>query len=428
VIPTFTALLVCALWAAHIVRRPRRAGYFALFLAITGLTASFQVLPALEYARLAIRWAGAPEPTLPGQRIPFSVHAEYSLKPRELASVVLPRGAVHVNPYVGLTAVALAALGLVRRRDASAPWLAALAVGALGVALASPPYWLAWRFVPMIEKAREPAFAVVIAQLAIAALAALGLSRLPAWAAPVALVLFLAEAVNHGPRFERLDRPNGFLTMQRDQAPVIEFLRRQPGWFRVDFDDSIIPYNAGDLYGIEQFGGWVSSMPLRVHRVLGHQETPRTYGIRYRVSAAPNHPAQREVFRTASGLKVFEDPRIGEPMWAHHESPCNVTDRFRLVRREPERVLVEAELGCDGLAVVGDPYYPGWRAYLDGKRVPIQEVDGVRAVRAAAGRRQIEFRYRPASAYLGASLTLLGLLLAGWVNWKLTWKISQSDL
>jgi hypothetical protein len=428
VIPTFTALLVCALWAAHIVRRPRRAGHFALFLAITGLTTAFQVLPALEYARLAIRWAGAPEPTLPGQGIPFSVHAEYSLKPRELASIVLPRGAIHVNPYVGLTAVVLAVLAVARRRDPAAPWLAALAMGAVGVALASPPYWLAWRFVPMIEKAREPAFAIVIAHLAIAALAALGLSRLPGWVAPLAFVLFLGEAINHAPRFDRVDRPGGYLTMQRDQATAIDFLRRRPGWFRVDFDDAVVPYNAGDLYGIEQFGGAVSSMPLRVHRVLGHEGTPRTYGIRYRVGTAPSHPAQREVFRTASGVRVFEDPRIGEAMWAFHESPCGGVDRFRLVRREPERVVVDAEMGCDGLAVIGDPYYPGWRAYLDGKRVPIQEVDGVRAVRAAAGRRQIEFRYRPASAYLGASLTLLGLLVTAWVNWKLTWKTSQSDL
>jgi len=78
--------------------------------------------------------------------------------------------------------------------------------------------------------------------------------------------------------------------------------------------------------------------------------------------------------------------------------------------------------------VIGDPYYPGWRAYLDGRRVPIQEVDGVRAVRAAAGRHRIEFRYRPARVYMGAGLTLVGLLLTAWVHWKLTWKTSQSDL
>lgn len=427
VIPTFTALLVCALWIVHLMVRSRQVRHFALFLVIAGLVASVQVLPALEYSRLAIRWAGAPEPTLPGQKVPFSVHAEYSLKWRELPAMVLPRGATHVNPYVGLTAFALAVLAVVRRRPTAALWLAALAAGALAIALASPPYWLAWRWIPMIEKAREPAFAIAIAQLAIAALAALGLSRLPGWAAPLAFALFLGEAAYHAPRFNSVDRPGGYLAMQRGQAPVFEFLRRQHGWFRVDFDDAVVPYNAGDLYGIEQFGGAVSSMPLRVHRVLGHEETPRTYGIRYRVGTAPSNLAQREVFAANSGLKVFEDPRIGEPMWAFHESSCAAADGFRLLSREPERVVVEAELACDGLAVIGDPYYPGWRAYLDGRRVPIQEVDGVRAVRAAAGRHRIEYRYRPSSVYLGIGLSLIGLLLAASVHWKLTWKISQSD-
>jgi hypothetical protein len=427
VIPTFTALLVCALWTAHVVAQPRHAKHFALFLAIVGLVASVQVLPALEYSKLAIRWADAPEPTLPGQKIPFSVHAKYSLKWNELPAIVLPRGATHVNPYVGLTAFALAVLAVVRRRNPAAPWLAGLAVGALAVALASPPYWLAWRWIPMVEKAREPAFAIVIAQLAIAVLAALGLSGLPAWAAPVALALFLGEAAYHAPRFNRVDRPGSYLAMQRDQLPVMDYLRRQPGWFRVDFDDALVPYNAGDLYGIEQFGGAVSSMPLRVHRVLGHAETARTYGIRYRVAASPSDPAQHEVFATGAGLKVFEDPRIAEPLWSFHASPCGGADRFLLLAREPEHVVIEADLACDGLAIIGDPYYPGWRGYLDGRRVPIQEVDGVRAVHAAAGRHRIEFRYRPASVYAGLALTLAGLLVTAWVHWRVTWKTSRSD-
>jgi hypothetical protein len=414
VVPTYTGLLMCTLWLALLAARPRHAAHFALFLAVTALVAAVQVLPSLEYSHLAIRWAGAPEPILPGQRVPFSVHAEYSLKPGELLSLVLPRGATHVNPHLGITACALALFALWKRRHRAASWLAALAAGALLIALASPVYWLAWRFVPMVEKAREPAFAIVIAQLALAALAALGLSRLPGWAAPVALAFFLGEAVWDAPRFSRFDRPGSYLAMERDQAGLIAFLRAQPGWFRVDFDESAVPYNAGDLYGIEQFGASVPAMPLRVQRVLGHPETPRTYGIRYHVGTAPANPGQVEVFRSRSGLKVWLDPRIGEPLWTIPQPPCAAPGRLRLLAREPARVLIEADLACGGLAVAGDPYYPGWRAYLDGRRVPMQEVDGVRAVRAAAGRHRIEFRYRPLSVYVGGALTLAGLALAAW--------------
>ena len=418
VIPTFTALLVCAMWAALVVMQPRRASHFALFLAITSLVAAVQVLPAMEYSRLAIRWAGAPEPTLPGQAVPFSVHAKYSLKWRELPAIVLPGGATHVNPYVGLTAFGLALLALVRHRSAAAIWLGALALGALAIALASPPYWLAWRFVPMVEKAREPAFAIVIAQVAIAVLAALGLNQLQRWrwAAPLALALFLAEAVYEAPHFNRFDRPGSYLAMERAQTDVIDFLRAQPGWFRVDFDDADVPYNAGDLYGIEQFGGALSSMPLRVHRVLGDAETPRIYGIRYHVGRTPSRPGQVEVFRGRSGLAVFREPGIGEPMWAIPSTPCAASSQFRVISREPERVTVEARMGCAGLAVIGDAYYPGWRGYVDGRRVPVQEVDGVRALRTGAGRHRIEYRYRPARVYWGLGLTLLGVVAAAWLG------------
>ena len=412
VVPTFTALLVCALWLALVGKQPRRAPHFALFVAVTALVAAVQVLPAIEYSRLAIRWADAPQPILPGERVPFSVHAKYSLQWSELPAMVLPRDATHVNPYVGLTAFALAILALLRCRHPAALWLGALALGALAIALASPPYWLLWRFVPMVEKAREPAFAIVIAQAAIAALAALGLSQFHAhrWAAPLALALFFAEAICHAPRFNRFDRPGSYLAMERAQSGAIAFLRAQPGWFRVEFDDADVPYNAGDLYGLEQFGGAVSSMPLRVHRVLGAAETPRIFGIRYHVGHAPSRPGQVQVFRGSSGLAVYRDPSISEPMWAIHTTPCDTPSTFRIVTREPARVILDAGLGCSGLAVIGDPYYPGWRAYLDGRRVPVQEVDAVRAVRAPAGRHRIEYRYRPSRVYWGLGLTILGLL------------------
>ena len=85
---------------------------------------------------------------------------------------------------------------------------------------------------------------------------------------------------------------------------------------------------------------------------------------------------------------------------------------MRVISRAPEVFVVEAELGCPGLVVAGDSYYPGWRAWVDGERRPVQELDSVRAVRTGAGRHVIEFRYRPASVYWGFGLTLLGFAIA----------------
>jgi hypothetical protein len=422
------------MWLAYIAlgwRRPARVGHAAVFAAVCLLVSAVQVLPAIEYAKQSLRWAGAPEPLRWGQPVPYAVHAYYSLGWPSVGGIVLPGISLHANPHVGFVAVALALEALwYRRRDARVRWFAFVALGGLLLALGKdfPLYWLIYRFVPMVEKAREPAMAIVLCQVGIAVLAALGVAMWRrGWVGVLALGLFLGEAVYDAPRLARFDRPGSYTAMIQRQADIADFLKAQPGWFRVDFDDSDVPYNFGNLYGIEQFGGVGSSLPVRTHRLLGHAETPRLFGIRYRVARKPSDPAQEEVFRSRSGLKVYRDPRIAEPLWTWRDAPCGASDRLRVVSRAPEVFVVEAELACPGLVVAGDSYYPGWHARVDGERRPVQELDAVRAVRTGAGRHVIEFRYRPASVYWGFGCTLLGFAmvaflaaitpLRSWLRW-----------
>jgi hypothetical protein len=422
VVPTFTAVLLGAMWLVYVAldwRRPARWIHAAVFAAVWLLVSAVQVLPAIEYAKQSLRWAGAPEPLHWGQPVPYYVHAQYSLGWPSVAGIVLPGISLHANPHVGFVAVLLALAALwYRRRDACVRWFAFVAAGGLLLALGKdfPLYWLIYRFVPMVEKAREPAMAIVLSQTGIAVLAALGADVLRhkwrlQWLTTAALVLFLVEAVYDAPHLARFDRPGSYASLIRGQSDVAEFLKAQPGWFRVDFDDNDVPYNFGNLYGIEQFGGVGSSLPVRTHRLLGRAETPRLFGIRYRVARRPSDPAQEEVFHSRSGVSVYRDPRIAEPLWTSRDTPCAAPDRLRVVSRTPEVFVVEANLACPGLVVAGDSYYPGWRARVDGERRPVQELDSVRAVRTAAGRHLIEFRYRPASVYWGFALTVLGFAI-----------------
>ncbi len=398
----------------------------AIFASVWLLVSAVQVLPAIEYGKQALRWAGAPEPLRWGQPVPYYVHAQYSLGWPSVGGIVLPGISLHANPHVGFVAVALALAALwYRRRDARVRWFGLVAVGGLLLALGKdfPPYWLIYRFVPMVEKAREPAMAIVLCQVGIAALAALGVDACRrawrrGWIAVLALGLFLGEAVYDAPRLARFDRPGSYAALIRAQADIAEFLKAQPGWFRVDFDANDVPYNFGNLYGIEQFGGGGSSLPLRTHRWLGNVEAPRLFGIRYWVGRRPSDPAQQEVFRSRSGLAVYRDPRVVEPLWTWRSLPCAAPDRLRVVSRHPERFVIEADLGCPGLVVEGDSYYPGWRAWVDGERRPVQELDAVRAVRSGAGRHVIEFRYRPASVYWGVGLTMLGFSIVALLCWR----------
>ena len=67
---------------------------------------------------------------------------------------------------------------------------------------------------------------------------------------------------------------------------------------------------------------------------------------------------------------------------------------------------------ADGYLALLDSYYPGWRAYVDGKRAEILRANyAFRAVRVPAGRHRVEFVYRPRSFYAGLSVTSVALLI-----------------
>ncbi|MCC7174272.1 MAG: YfhO family protein, partial [Bryobacterales bacterium] len=81
-----------------------------------------------------------------------------------------------------------------------------------------------------------------------------------------------------------------------------------------------------------------------------------------------------------------------------------------LVRRNSGRVTIEADMACRGMVILGDSYFPGWVARVDGVRTPILEAyTAIRGVVVDKGKHTIDMRYLPASVIAGLILTLLGL-------------------
>jgi uncharacterized membrane protein YfhO len=60
------------------------------------------------------------------------------------------------------------------------------------------------------------------------------------------------------------------------------------------------------------------------------------------------------------------------------------------------------------MVIVTDTWFPGWRAWVDGKPVSIEQADGgVRGIVVEGGSHVIEMRYLPASILIGALMTIL---------------------
>jgi len=76
------------------------------------------------------------------------------------------------------------------------------------------------------------------------------------------------------------------------------------------------------------------------------------------------------------------------------------------------RMEVRTKSTRAGFLVTSDAYYPGWRASIDGRDVPLYRADyAIRGVLMPAGEHTVRFDYRPRSFYLGAGVSLISMLL-----------------
>jgi hypothetical protein len=74
---------------------------------------------------------------------------------------------------------------------------------------------------------------------------------------------------------------------------------------------------------------------------------------------------------------------------------------------------VHAEAPAGGFLVLTDPYYPGWRAFVDGQEAPILRADYLfRAVALQPGAHDVRFAFTPRSMDRGVMLSLVGVVIA----------------
>lgn len=84
----------------------------------------------------------------------------------------------------------------------------------------------------------------------------------------------------------------------------------------------------------------------------------------------------------------------------------------RIDEYKPECVVVSARVNADAYLLLTDSWYPGWVARVDGVDAPIQRADLIfRAVRLTPGEHRIEFEYHPPSLYIGATVSVIALLI-----------------
>jgi hypothetical protein len=83
----------------------------------------------------------------------------------------------------------------------------------------------------------------------------------------------------------------------------------------------------------------------------------------------------------------------------------------KIVRYENELVTIATSADNEAILVLTDSYYPGWKAFVDGREEVIRRANlFFRAVRLPAGNHTVEFRYEPRSFAIGLAISAATLL------------------
>jgi hypothetical protein len=204
-IPTLVSVAMAALWLWHLIEQRSRwrqaLGQSLVFWLFTLAAGGLQILPAVEFGRLAIRWVGASSAVGWGDSIPYTVHAAYGLHPASTLGIIFPHVDRGANQFIGVVALSIAAVGVwtcwQKKREVRV--IVSVALAGLLFALASYVVFhgVMYALVPLVEKARSPGAAIHLFHLGVAVTAAYGLDacRSPAVRGAALAVLIRILAV-----------------------------------------------------------------------------------------------------------------------------------------------------------------------------------------------------------------------------------------
>ena len=121
---------------------------------------------------------------------------------------------------------------------------------------------------------------------------------------------------------------------------------------------------------------------------------PRTWVVGGQQRVAGGDAALAAI--TAPGFDARRAAVVERPVAGLSDGPSGPAGTSRIAAYEAERVELAARADRRALVVLSDVWFPGWRATVDGRDVPIERVDYLlRGVAVGPGEHRIVLEYRP---------------------------------
>lgn len=324
-----------------------------------------------------------------------------------------------------LCGIAVAAWCLLWSRES---WLPRL-VPALGLVLMADLLWFGWGRRPQCDPALYYPPVPVLAQVAKAAPGrVIGCDCLPA---NLAWMCGLRDA-------------RGYDGVDPARLVELEMLAADPRSTVPDYARTqwLIPRTTLTSGGDVQLSPILDMLAVR-YLIFGGLPDPRTHpafqGPDYWVLVNPDAmprayiPRQVEmVADNATRLRKLASSEFDPRDVAYLESPVDLSapgqGTVDIVEEIPTRVTLSFRAETRSLVVLADLWDKGWRAYLNGQRVPVLRANhALRGVVVPAGTGTLEFRYQPASFAWGLRFAAVAAAaLLAWLRWE-CWRSLATD-
>jgi len=242
------------------------------------------------------------------------------------------------------------------------------------------------------------------------------------------------------------------------ETGLVQYLKQQPGPARIS-SAGLLPggASAGIIYELEDITG---NTPLRLEAFQQFEDRVDSWR-RWQLLNVGHILSRRDL--DGPGLeRVYEEGevkayRVGDPLpraWVVHSTEIGDADitfdllnagdfdprrtavlspedralalppgggpgeAARVTETAPGRLVLDVSAGARGLLVVSQPFYPGWRASVNGERVPIHRVNALlQGIPLEAGNHRVELRFHlsplPAIVTLAILIVCIAVLILG---------------
>jgi len=215
--------------------------------------------------------------------------------------------------------------------------------------------------------------------------------------------------------------PNAGILYGVDYMQEIDALGRQPYTDFLYFASHLDPPRQVKLFRALNIGYLVSFQPLSAEGITLKRQFPEYYSWLYEVE----NPIPRAYIvnkttaeKNSEGIlrrlssDEFDPSReviLDREITNRPTRPLKATSK--IVRYDHSVVTIQTSANDHGTLVLADSYYPGWKAYVDGKERPILRANHFfRAVALPDGDHVVEFRYDPLSFKIGAWISVFTII------------------